>query len=258
MTELLSDGVAVVTGAASGNGRGIALELARHGSDVVVADVRETPREGGTPTHELVDSDTESDAAFVECDVTDIGDIDRALDRAEAFGPLTTMVNNAGVIPDEEFLETTEAAFERVIGINLAGVFFGSQRAARRMVERGEGSIVNISGTAGLVGSANSPTYSASKGGVRLATYSMAGHLGPHGVRVNAVHPGTVETEMMREDVREGDGQPTGAELDRIPLGRTADPVDVANAVVYLASDLASHVTAESLVVDGGMTYTSG
>lgn len=258
MTELLANSVAVVTGAASGNGRGIARELARHGADVVVADVRETPREGGAPTHELITDETRSEAAFVQCDVTDLDDIDRAIDRAEEFGPLTTMVNNAGIIPDEELLETTKAEFEQVIGVNLAGVFFGSQLAAKRMVQRQEGSIINISGTAGLVGSANSPTYSASKGGVRLATYSMARYLGPEGIRVNAVHPGTVETEMMREDLREGSGEPTQAELDRIPLGRTAEPVDVANAVVYLASDLASHVTAESLVVDGGMTYTSG
>ncbi len=258
MTELLSDNVTVVTGGASGNGRGIAREVARHGSDVVVADVREVPREGGKPTHEVIEAETESNAAFVHCDVTEIEDIDRAIDRAEEFGPLTTMVNNAGIIPDENFLETTKAEFENVIGINLTGVFFGSQLAAQRMIERQDGSIINISGTAGLVGSANSPTYSASKGGVRLATYSMARHLGPKGIRVNAVHPGTVETDMMREDIRDGDGEPTEKEIERIPLGRTAAPVDIGNAVVYLASDLASHVTAESLVVDGGMTYTSG
>ncbi len=257
MLKLLSDEVAIVTGAASGNGRAIATEFARHGADVVIADIERSPREGGIPTHEQIETETNSSAAFVQCDVSSVADIHAAVEAAEELGELSIMVNNAGIISHESVLETTETEYHRVMDVNLKGTFFGSQIAAKQMAERESGSIINVSGTAGLVGSTNSPTYSASKGGVRLLTYSLAAHLGSKGIRVNAIHPGTVETEMMRTDLRIDGQEPTEETLNQIPLERTANPSDIAKCAVFLASDLASHVTAESLVVDGGMTNTS-
>jgi NAD(P)-dependent dehydrogenase (short-subunit alcohol dehydrogenase family) len=251
--DLLTDRVAVVTGGASGNGRAIATAYAEYGADVVVADVRETPRRGGTPTHELV-AETGPTGRFVECDVTERADLVAAVDAAEELGGLDVMVNNAGVFRQEEFLEVTEAEFDRLMDVNLKGTFFGAQVAAERMVEGG-GAIINLSSIAGLRGSGGFATYAASKGGVRLLTYALADELAPD-IRVNAIHPGIIDTAMTAEDVPLVGGDVGEAVLEGIPSGRFGEPEDVADAAVYLASDLADYVTGESLVVDGGLTNT--
>lgn len=255
MEPLLQDRACVVTGGASGNGRAIARRCAAHGADVIVADIREEPREGGEPTHELIARETDRSARHVECDVTERADLEAAVAAADAFGGIDVMVNNAAITRPEDFLETTPEEYEHLMRVNATSVFFGSQAAIRRLVDddRG-GSVVNVSSAAGLVGSRSSASYSASKGAIRLLTYSLAAQYGVYGVRVNAVHPGTIETHMTVEDlgsVRDGTADTSGTPLDRI--GR---PEEVADAVVFLASDLASYVTAESLVVDGGRTNT--
>jgi len=262
MSELLAGKTGVVTGGASGNGRQVALAFARHGADVVVADVQEEPREGGAPTHEAIEDETDTHAAYVECDVTDRDALDAAIEAAEEFGGVDVMVNNAGVFRGEDFLDVTEDEFDWLMDINVKGVFFGAQAAARRMVERGEGgdngggSIINMSSVAGLLGSGEYVTYCTSKGAVRLLTYSLAGTLGPHGIRVNAIHPGIIETAMTTEDVPIVGTETGEAFLETVPLGRNGQPEDVADAAVLLASDLASYITGESLVVDGGMSMT--
>jgi NAD(P)-dependent dehydrogenase (short-subunit alcohol dehydrogenase family) len=256
MDDLLTDRTAVVTGGASGNGRAISLAFAEEGADVVVADLREEPREGGTPTHELV-RETGSAATFVECDVTDLDTLEAAVDAADGFGGVDVMVNNAGVFRSETFLEVPPEEYRRLMDVNVRGVFFGTQYAARRMVEddRG-GSVINLSSVAGLRGSANYVTYCTSKGAVRLLTYATAAELGPEGVRVNAIHPGVIETAMTTEDVPIVGSGGSESLRETIPSRRFGTPEDVADAALYLASDLADYVNGESLVVDGGMTST--
>jgi NAD(P)-dependent dehydrogenase (short-subunit alcohol dehydrogenase family) len=254
MTGLMDGEVAVVTGGASGNGRSIALTFAREGADVVVADIREDPREGGQPTHEKITDEYDARAGFVECDVTDVADLRTAVEAADEFGGVTSMVNNAGVLTRHDFLEATEEEYDRIFEINSKGTYFGAQAAARAMVEADRsGSIVNISSIAAINGTPSLSAYSASKGAVRLLTYALAGELGPHGIRVNAVHPGPIETTMATQDVPLIPDATSGDYAERNPLGRAGYPEDVANACLFLASDLSAWVNGESLVLDGGL-----
>lgn len=261
MSELLTDDVAVVTGGASGIGRRISLTLAEHGADVVVADLRSEPREGGTPTHERIRDAFGRGAAFVDCDVTDTEDLEAAVETAEELGGVSVMVNNAGISRSDDFLEITEDEYYEVMDINVKGPFFGSQAAARRMVEADrEGAIVNIASISGITGRATGVHYCTSKGAIRLMTYALAAALGSYGIRANAVCPGVVETAMTRQDLEMFDDDATAAETYRraAPLGRVGQPQDIANAVLYLASPLSEFVTGESLIVDGGATNTWG
>jgi NAD(P)-dependent dehydrogenase (short-subunit alcohol dehydrogenase family) len=257
MDRLLDGRAAVVTGAASGIGRAIALRFAEAGADVVVADLQAAPREGGAPTHERVREETDRDALFVECDVRDPAALERAVAAADDVGGVDVMVNNAGVFHAESFLDADADEFARVFDTNVKGAYFGSQAAAKRLVPQESGCIVNLSSTAGLYGIGDYVAYSASKGAVRLMTYALADLLGPHGVRANVIHPGVVTTRMTRDDSEVVGTEAGDAFREKVALGRFGDPEEVAAAALYLASDLASYVTGESLVVDGGV-HTTG
>jgi NAD(P)-dependent dehydrogenase (short-subunit alcohol dehydrogenase family) len=257
----LTDSVALVTGGASGIGRETAITLAEHGADIVVADVREDPRlpeeEGNSthdsrPTHEFVREETDREAHFVDCDVTDLDDLRVAVEAADELGGLDVMVNNAGLFRTVPFTDITEAEYDRLMAVNTKGVFFGSQIAAEAM---DDGAIINLSSIAARHGTGNHPVYSASKAAVRNLTASMADALGPD-IRVNAVLPGVIDTAMTREDVPTVGGERAERYTDRIPLDHFGEPSDVAEAVAFLASDAAAYVSGEGLVVDGGLSAT--
>lgn len=252
MPDRLGDTTALVTGASSGIGRAMALRFAEEGANVVVADIREQPREDGEPTHERITAETDQRAEFVETDVSQIEEIENAVGAAtDAFGSLGVMVNNAGVFRANQPVGSVEADdYDWLMDINLRGVYFGSKLAAAVMTEqRDGGSIINLSSIAGLVGYEGASTYCASKGGITNLTRALALELGPEGVRVNAINPGVIETSMTTEDT-----DIAGQMDEQIPLRRDGQPGDVADAALFLASDESSYVTGHNLVVDGGYT----
>lgn len=258
MDMLLADKTALVTGAASGIGRAIALRFAEAGATgVVVADIREDPRGiDGEPTHVLIENETDASATFVETDVADPDAMARAVDAALDLGGLDILVNNAGVIgPAGPIEEADPADYRRVMSINVDGAFYGSQLAAEHM---DRGSIINISSIAGIRGYGTLSPYCSSKGAIRLMTYALAAELGPRDIRVNAIHPGVIETEMVVEDVPIiGSGETEEQWRLSVPLRRFGEPREIADAALFLASDLSSYVTGESLIVDGGATNSA-
>lgn len=242
--------VALVTGAAQGIGKACAEALAEDGYHVVLADVQDSVKDvaaalGGTG---------------LICDMADPAAITAMFDHIEGeIGPVAALVNNAGVAMPGDFLDYDLEAFERVININLRGVFVALQRAGRTMVDNGiKGAIVNMSSINALVAIPSIPAYCASKGGVMQLTKSASLALAQHGVRVNAVGPGSIDTEMMA-----GVNADPGAMkmvMSRTPMLRVGTPQEIANVVAFLCSDKASYITGETIYVDGGrigMNYLS-
>jgi NAD(P)-dependent dehydrogenase (short-subunit alcohol dehydrogenase family) len=251
MTDKLDGKAALVTGASSGNGRAIALRFAEEGASITVADIQEAPRQGGEPTHELIETEGGT-AQFVKTDVSNPEDIQTAVERTvNAYGSLDIMVNNAGIFPGLQPVdEVDEDDYDGLMDVNLKGVLFGSKFAAEVMRDQDDGgAIVNMSSIAGLNGFDDSPLYCASKGGVANLTRELAMELGPDGIRVNAINPGVIETAMTTEDE-----EVAGTMVEEIPLRRDGEPEDVAGVALFLASDDAAYVSGHNLVVDGGLT----
>jgi NAD(P)-dependent dehydrogenase (short-subunit alcohol dehydrogenase family) len=243
---LLTGQVVVVTGGSSGIGRALCRRAAEEGAAaVVIADRVEVGREGATVTAELVAA-AGAEAVFIETDVSEPASWTAVVAAADRFGGVDTMCNVAGVSDNVDFLEIDLERLRRVMSVNFEGTFLGSQAAARSMMARGaSGSIVNISSVGGMRGFARASSYSASKGAVGAFTYALADAVAPYGIRANVVHPGQVDTEMLRVDMR-------GGSPIRIPLGRKGEAAEIADAVIWLASDLATYVNGASIVVDGG------
>lgn len=249
---LLEGKVAVVTGGSNGIGRAVAVGFARHGARaVVVADLDLEPRDGAGSTCDVIATETACVAQFVRCDVRNPDEVERVVEAAERYGPLDIIANIAGVAaPGGSLLEMPDEAIDVILDVNVKGTMYGCRAAARVMQPRGRGCLINMSSIVGLRGGAGNAAYVASKGAVRLLSYGLAAQLGPHGIRVNVLHPGVIATDMSRAAGATG---PDSAFLEAIPSRRIGEPHDVAGAAVFLASDLASYVNGVSLPVDGGL-----
>ena len=249
--------VAVVTGAASGIGRATAGLLAAEGARVGIADLDEA---GGRAVAAAI-RDAGGDAFFRRTDVRSLADLEAVLDEAAGrHGRLDVLVNNAAVAIPGSAGEMAEDDWARTLDVNLTGVWRGMRAAIPRMLAQGGGSIVNLSSVQGHVGFVGWAAYAAAKGGVDALTRQAAVEYAAGGIRVNAVVPGTIATEMNEKIMREsadGDAVLAGW-LAMHPIGRIGQPAEVAAAIVFLASDDASFITGESLRVDGGLVVQAG
>ncbi|MCH2512802.1 MAG: cyclopentanol dehydrogenase [Chloroflexi bacterium] len=241
--------VALISGGARGMGAEEARIFAREGAKVVIGDISED--EGRAVEAQIAEAG--SQALFVRLDVTQESDWTNAVDLAVSrFGKLDVLVNNAGISSRAFTDDTGIDAWDKIMEVNSKGVFLGTRAAIPKMLEAGGGSIVNISSIMGLVGSAGGhPAYNASKGAVRIFSKAMAVRHGKDNIRVNSVHPGFMPP--MASGIAYDQEQRRGS-LEQTPLGREGRIEEVANAVLFLASDEASYITGAELAVDGGFT----
>lgn len=248
----LAGKVGIVTGAARGIGRGIALELSREGARIAVNYCSSEQM-----AHELVEQIHElgQEAFAIKADVSKSVEVNHMVsETVERFGGLDILVNNAAITIVKPFLEDTEEIWDRIIDINLKGAFLCSLAAAKVMVKRGRGKIVNISSVHGCATIPGVTHYAASKGGMNMLTKAMALDLAPYRINVNCIGPGCIEVEKMFDDP----AYDREAWKDGAPWGRVGFPADIAKAVVFLASDDADYITGQVLYVDGGITARNG
>ncbi len=247
---------ALVTGAAAGIGAACARRFADAGARVVLADIDAGKcRAAG----EAIAAATGRETLAIACDVADEAACRALVDQAhERFAALDVLVNNAGIIARGSVLDLEPAEFDRVLGVNLRAAFVLTQMVARRMVEAGRrGSIVNISSLNAVLAIPDQVAYVASKGGLQQLTKASALGLAPHGVRVNAVGPGSIMTDILKAVM--DDDAARRKILSRTPLGRIGEPKEVADVALFLASDLASYITGQTIYPDGGraaLNYT--
>ncbi|MGU9962441.1 MAG: SDR family NAD(P)-dependent oxidoreductase [Candidatus Puniceispirillales bacterium WSBS_2018_MAG_OTU23] len=244
--------LAVVTGGAQGIGYACAEALMEDGARIILVDINE---DGVKKAAETLGHDT----LGIACDMGDVDQINALYDHIIAdVGAISILVNNAGVAMGGDMLETNIKDFKRVIDINLIGVFLSTQRAAKSMIASGiEGAIINMSSINAVVSIPTIPAYCASKGGVNQLTKSTSLALAPHNIRVNAVGPGSIDTEMLAGVNTKPDAMKTI--MSRTPLQRIGTPREIADVVAFLASKKASYITGETIYVDGGrlgMNYT--
>ncbi|HEY2683006.1 MAG TPA: SDR family oxidoreductase [Steroidobacteraceae bacterium] len=254
MTTLLRGKVAIITGASSGIGRAMARKFAAEGAKVVIADIVPEPLEGGEATLAQIERDG-LEATFMRADVSKWDEIDALIgNTVERFGRLDVMVNNAAIYSGTPLLDTTEAQWHRVLEVNLTGMFNGCKRAVQQMVRQEpkdevRGRLINLGSQQGIVTAPRDTPYGVSKAGAIYLTKQIAVDYAPQGIVCNCISPGKIVT-----------GQP-GLPMDpallenarrRTPWPRLGRPEDIANAAVFLASDLATYITGSNLVVDGG------
>ncbi len=254
----LDNKVAIVTGGARGIGLAVARRFAADGARVVIADVDEDA--GSRAVQEV---GALGAVRFIRCDVGDRADVENLVAATvQAWGAVDVLVNNAGIVHAADFLEVSEADFDRVLRVNLKGAFLVAQQVARRMVGQVKsgakpGAIVNMSSVNAVFAIANQVPYSVSKGGVNQLTKVMALALAPYGIRVNAIGPGSIMTDMLASV----NASPEAKRrlLSRTPLGRIGEPAEIASIAAFLASDEASYITGQTIYADGGrlpLNYT--
>ena len=248
--ESLNNKIAFVTGGGSGIGRATALAFADRGAKVVIADLN---TDGGKETQRLIEEDG-GEALFVSCDVGDAGEVAAAIDRCVAvYGRLDCAFNNAGILGEmSTTADCSEENFDRIMRVNLKGVWLCMKHEIPQMIRQGGGAIVNASSIAGLVGVAGQPIYVASKHGVTGLTKAVGVEYAQQGVRINAVCPGLIRTDLM-ERIFKANPELRGEANDWQPMGRVGEPEEVAEAVVWLSSDKASFVVGHTLTIDGGL-----
>lgn len=244
----LAGTVSIVTGASDGIGSAIAQRFANEGARVVV-----NYRSSDEKAQRVVDRIREGggQAVLAKGDVSSSSDVAHVVAIArETFGDIDVLVNNAGIAADKPFLELTEDEWDRVMAVNLRGIFLMTRAVLPRMIERGRGRIINMSSIAALVGDPITSVYCASKGGVSALTTQLALELGPMKIQVNAIGPGIIRTPMNA--ALTGDQRQLETVVSQTPLGRLGEPEDVAGAAVFLASHDSDFVTGTTIYVDGG------
>lgn len=244
---MLQGKVALVTGASRGIGKAIALTLAEHGANVAINYAGSEQR-----AHEVARQAAESgvETLVVQADVSDSAQVEAMVKQViDRFGRIDILVNNAGITKDNLLMRMKEEEFDQVININLKGVFHCLKAVSRQMMRQKSGTIINITSVVGVLGNVGQANYVAAKAGVIGLTKTAARELAPRGIRVNAVAPGFIETEMtadLKPEIRE-------QMLQGIPLSTFGKPDDIAGVVAFLASDAAAYMTGQTLHVDGGM-----
>ena len=242
--------VAIVTGGSQGIGEACARRFAQEGAQVVIADLAD--ERGRALAAEL-------QARYVHCDVGDKAQVDALVAEVmQAHGRIDVLVNNAGIFRAADFLDVTEEDFDAVLRVNLKGSFLDAQAVGREMARAGRGSIVNMSSVNSVLAIPNIASYNVSKGGINQLTRAMALALADRGVRVNAVGPGTIATELAAKAVLTSE-EAKNKIMMRTPLKRLGEPSEIADVVAFLASDASSYITGEIIMVDGGrmaLNYT--
>jgi NAD(P)-dependent dehydrogenase (short-subunit alcohol dehydrogenase family) len=246
----LTGRVCIVTGGAQGIGEACVRRFAREGAAVVIADIDDARGQALA---------TALQASYMRCDVGDKAQVDALVQHTVAMhGRIDVLINNAGIFKAADFLDVLEADFDAVLRVNLNGAFLVGQAVAREMVKTGSGAIVNMSSVNGVLAIPNIASYNVSKGGINQLTRVMALSLADKGVRVNAVAPGTIATGLAAKAVLTS-AQATQKIMSRTPLKRLGTPEEIADVAAFLASDAASYMTGEIVVVDGGrmaLNYT--